>query len=143
VSPLSKPVFNNPEFVDTDWMVGARCRDMPYEEAVVMFFPEKGHNSRDARAICLGQPATDHHAAMSPCPVKTQCLKYALSFEPEGVVGIWAGTSPNERHKMDRSRKASESPTGHQVRSYRNLDRLGELLGLVSSVNRGTDNVDA
>lgn len=110
----------------------AKCRDMPYEDAIRMFFPEKGQQWKDAKLVCLGDDDSP------PCPVRAECLDYAMSFEPEGVVGIWGGTSHSERRKLHAD-TLTQKPS--PVRSYRNLDRLGELLGLVSSVNREADNV--
>jgi WhiB family redox-sensing transcriptional regulator len=42
-----------------------------------------------ARAVC------------EPCPVRRECLSYALS-DP-GLVGIWAGTDERERRRMRRA----------------------------------------
>ena len=135
---MSRIVINTPEFRDIAWMDKAACRDLPHETAMRMFFPEKGQQWKEAKQICCGRPETPRGEAVPACPVKDECLLYALSFEPDGVVGIWGGTTHSER------RKIAAGVDNHKtsiMRSYRNLDRLGELLGLVSSVNRGTDNV--
>ena len=120
-------------------MVDARCRDLDYQQAMHLFFPDKGKNFRDAKRICLGIPPTGKFAGKPPCPVIDQCLKFALSFEPEGVDGIWAGTTPSERRKLFAQ---SVNPDDSPVRSYRNLDRLGDLVELVSKVNREADTID-
>lgn len=124
---------------DLAWMDQARCRDMDYDEAMRLFFPDKGKNFREARRVCHGSPATETDRAVPPCPVLDECLTYALSFEPEGVDGIWAGTTPSERRNMTRPPKPPKPPV---VRSYANLDRLGDLVNLVSRVNRGADKVN-
>jgi WhiB family redox-sensing transcriptional regulator len=38
-----------------------------------------------------------------PCPVKAECLDYALSGE-HGLYGCWGGTSPRERRIVRRQR---------------------------------------
>ena len=52
------------------------------------FFPEKGGSTREAKRICSG------------CPVKAECLEYAL--ENDERFGIWGGLSERERRKLRR-----------------------------------------
>lgn len=52
------------------------------------FFPEKGGSTREAKRICQG------------CPVKTECLDYALDNDER--FGIWGGLSERERRKLRR-----------------------------------------
>ena len=52
------------------------------------FFPEKGGSTREAKRICSG------------CPVKAECLDYAL--ENDERFGIWGGLSERERRKLRR-----------------------------------------
>ena len=117
----------------------AACRDIPHERAMRIFFPEKGQQWKEAKNICCGLPASADHPEIPPCPVRQECLTYALSFEPEGLVGIFGGTTAAERRKIAAGPHLPPAPV---KRSYRNLDRLGELLDLVASVNREADNVD-
>lgn len=63
------------------------------------WFPEKGQRDLAATAtrIC------------GRCPVRTQCLDYALSGADtwKGITtGIWGGTTPQERVQLRRQRKA-------------------------------------
>lgn len=63
------------------------------------WFPEKGQQSLAAIAkrIC------------GNCPVRTQCLDYALSGADTwaGIAtGIWGGTTPRERDRLRQQRKA-------------------------------------
>lgn len=109
-------------------MVDARCRDIPHEESLVIFFPEKGQNTREAKKICLGNSKTP------PCPVQAECLAYALSFEPEGVVGIFGGTTAYERRQLH---SRIESETSSVSRTYHNLENLEQLVQLVRKVHRG------
>lgn len=109
-------------------MLDARCRTMPHEESLVIFFPEKGQNTRDAKKICNGTDSSP------PCPVRGECLAYALSFEPEGVVGIFGGTTVQERRNLHNRMLTEE---GSPVRTYHNLENLDKLVQLVRNVNRG------
>ena len=69
-------------FPDTDWMLQGACRTHPD----VDFFPTDGAGVAVARRVC------------ARCPVRVQCLDYALS---EGVThGVWGGTSDRERQKL-------------------------------------------
>ena len=51
-----------------------------------LWFPEKGESSTEAIAICEG------------CPVRSECLEYAI--EAGEAFGIWGGTTPAERRRM-------------------------------------------
>lgn len=65
------------------WQDDALCAQVGTE----MFFPEKNGSTFDAKRVC------------AMCPVRRQCLEYALSME-ENPVGVWGGTSVQERRKM-------------------------------------------
>jgi WhiB family redox-sensing transcriptional regulator len=58
-----------------------------------LFYPEKGDaaTERAARAVCSG------------CPVRDECLTYALDHRE--VFGIWGGKSTNERRRLQRQRR--------------------------------------
>jgi WhiB family redox-sensing transcriptional regulator len=58
------------------------------------WFPERGRIAAAARRIC------------GTCPVRAQCLDYALSGADtwHGIsTGIWGGTTPRERAAMRRA----------------------------------------
>ena len=38
------------------------------------------------------------------CPVRQQCLDYALSFYPTEMHGVWAGFTPNQLAREQRKR---------------------------------------
>ena len=71
-----------------NWQTEAACRDLPVD----WFFPDAGPEAwlllRRAVAVC------------ESCPVITDCLNYALSFEYRALPGIWGGTSENQRRGM-------------------------------------------
>ena len=78
---------------DANWRRRAHCLDL-YDPEV--FFPAERENQitrarreRRARAIC-----TD-------CPVRAQCLDYALELG-DAAHGVWAGTSDTERRTLAR-----------------------------------------
>lgn len=53
-----------------------------------LFFPERGTNTAQrARKVC------------SNCPVRVECLSYALDMS-ENPHGIWGGTTERERARM-------------------------------------------
>jgi WhiB family redox-sensing transcriptional regulator len=64
------------------WMKRAQCRG----EDRALFFPALGANAAKARAIC------------AICPVRRECLAYALA-DPESA-GVWGGISERERRKL-------------------------------------------
>jgi WhiB family redox-sensing transcriptional regulator len=62
------------------------------------WFPDKGRQAVMAKRICAA------------CPVRVQCLDYALAGADtwSGIAtGIWGGTTPRERALLRRSRKAA------------------------------------
>jgi len=67
----------------------ANCRGMNPN----VFFPDLGdtEGAERAKAICRG------------CPVKRECLEYALSWHPP-VEGVWGGTSEMDRQLTANSR---------------------------------------
>jgi WhiB family redox-sensing transcriptional regulator len=66
------------------WMREGRCGETDPE----IFFPEKGGSVREAKKIC------------ARCPVRAECLDYALGHDEQ--YGVWGGTSEQERRRMRR-----------------------------------------
>lgn len=85
-----------PPEAEQEWMDAARCR--AYVPAV--FFPSDGVGVDVARRIC------------AQCPVREQCLEYALTYHIDH--GVWGGASERERRRILRSRRLSRlrAPTG-------------------------------
>lgn len=71
------------------WMDAASCAGLDPE----LFFPERGESSREAKAVCAG------------CPVKAECLEWALS-EPIKF-GIFGGLSERQRRRIRAQRRAA------------------------------------
>jgi WhiB family redox-sensing transcriptional regulator len=63
-------------------MRDAECSEWP----AVDFFPVRADATGPAKAICSG------------CPVRQECLDYALA-DPS-LVGVWSGTDERERRAM-------------------------------------------
>lgn len=71
-----------PEEDEGDWREEALCAQTDPEA----FFPEKGGSTREAKRIC------------ADCPVRSQCLAYALDHDERH--GIWGGFSERERRRL-------------------------------------------
>lgn len=76
-----------PEEREQPWMREARCRHLDPGE----FFPSDGVGVEVAKRIC------------AECPVRTECLEYALEFRIDH--GVWGGTSERERRRILRARR--------------------------------------
>jgi hypothetical protein len=66
--------------VKPDWHRDAACREHPD----VNFFPERGEDSRPAKAVC------------AKCLVRAECLAAGIREH----FGIWSGTSERERRRI-------------------------------------------
>jgi WhiB family redox-sensing transcriptional regulator len=64
------------------WRELAACRGTDLD----VFFPDRGESAEPARQVC------------APCPVREQCLDYAISNRITG--GIWGGMSERERRAL-------------------------------------------
>jgi WhiB family redox-sensing transcriptional regulator len=78
---------------DAVWQDFAACAETDPEA----FFPERGDSTREAKRVCRG------------CPVRLQCLEYALEhmdgYLAPARFGIWGGTSERERRLILRQRQ--------------------------------------
>ena len=77
--------------MDTAWMFKGHCRDEPPSR----FFPSDGVGVEAAQRICEG------------CPVKSQCLEYALEQRVDH--GVWGGASERERRRILKRRRDNAS----------------------------------
>jgi WhiB family redox-sensing transcriptional regulator len=77
------------KFQDNEWMNQAACQGKPTE----MFFPPRGS---------VGSPAP--YIICEGCPVRLECLEYALTFN---LSGIWGGTSGKRRREIKKKRLAA------------------------------------
>jgi hypothetical protein len=97
---MSRILLPSPEYQDMSWQTNAACRNLPLDDAARIFFPEVGNNTIEAKKYCLGVNSDNPKRFRPECPVRTQCLEYALSFEPNTMVGIWGGTTISERREI-------------------------------------------
>jgi WhiB family redox-sensing transcriptional regulator len=72
---------------DMGWMEQGLCRD----RAPATFFPSDGVGVDVARKIC------------ATCPVKDDCLEYALENRIDH--GVWGGCSERERRRIMKRRR--------------------------------------
>lgn len=77
----------NVPFIDLPWASQARCRGLDPE----MFFPVRGEATAATKATC------------DACPVRGQCLEYALDA-PERL-GVWGGLSERQRRPLRAARR--------------------------------------
>lgn len=68
-----------------EWMIDAACAGADLD----LFFPAQGtKGTSEALAYCRR------------CPVRQQCLDYALSFPHRDLPGIWGGLNENQRNAL-------------------------------------------
>lgn len=70
---------------DIDWQIDAACNGTDTEA----FFPNKGESTSDAKRICRR------------CPVRAECLEYALDMAER--FGVWGNCSERERRRLLKS----------------------------------------
>jgi len=78
----------------SDWESAALCAQTDPEE----FYPERGGNAKVPKRIC------------SACPVRDECLAYALATDER--FGIWGGLSERERRNLQKQIAADVSGAG-------------------------------
>lgn len=66
------------------WQYSASCAQTDPEA----FYPDRGGSTRSAKRICMR------------CPVRIQCLDFALAHDER--FGVWGGKSERERRRMKR-----------------------------------------
>jgi WhiB family redox-sensing transcriptional regulator len=84
--------------IDTEWMAHGNCA----QEPPGTLFPVDGIGTEVARRIC------------ADCPVRQECLEYALANRIDH--GVWGGASERERRRiLKRRRLALLAKTGSPV----------------------------
>ena len=90
--------MNEFDLSETSWMSHGNCA----HRDPAMFFPSDGVGVEVARKACEG------------CPVKVQCLEYAIAERIDH--GVWGGSSERERRRIIRSRaQATAQATAQPV----------------------------
>lgn len=72
------------------WVEKSNCLNLDPE----IFYPTDGASTAVAKAICR------------TCPVRAECLEYALTNGER--FGVWGGRSERDRRKMRRARRDAE-----------------------------------
>jgi WhiB family transcriptional regulator, redox-sensing transcriptional regulator len=78
------------------WRLDARCAEVDAE----LFFPEPGEPAAPAKRICAG------------CPVRVECLDYALAARE--AHGVFGGLSAQERLRLLRKPRVAVVAEGGQ-----------------------------
>ena len=85
-----------------DWRSRAACR--PADDH--LFFPPAGAGmekaTRKARAICR------------PCPVRAECLDWALRHPGAASDGVWGGMTEHERRPLNRPEARVRAPVARR-----------------------------
>lgn len=84
----------------------AACRGMNPE----YFYPSVGSSVKAAKEVCNGRKPTRDKHGTEPCPVRQQCLEYALQL-PGPSFGIWGGKTERERRAFKRDLLTSTEAT--------------------------------
>src|SRR5262245_60909731 len=104
-----------------DWMQRAKCGErLPSGRnryPVEWFFQDVGAAATQAKAVCF------------QCPVRIDCLEWAVLYEE--AHGVWGGLSQNERRALIKWRKREgRSPTQRRARlDDLPVDRVGGARG--------------
>lgn len=94
------------------WKAQGACRDVDPR----LFFPERGESTREAKAVCAG------------CPVRAECLEYALDQHEH--FGIWGGTSERERRRLRPSRPPRPVQTVHPPEKKQRAVAMANTIGV-------------
>ena len=97
---MSAPDFTNIT-TPPEWMSHGLCAEVDPD----LWFPETGESNREAKALCRR------------CPVRDDCLDYALAHDAR--FGIWGGTSERDRRRM--KRPAGQPPADPRTNEVRRL----------------------
>lgn len=88
-----------------DWRTFARCRDRPETFAIV----------EDDDGNEPNYPTSDQVTCCQLCPVRAECLSYAL--EANEQAGVWGGMTAYQRRLLSRvySRKSCPGCSSHDI----------------------------
>lgn len=103
-----------------NWESHAACRDLSSS----VFFPERGQSSRKAKQVCRS------------CPVRTECLAFAL--ESRQKYGVWGGLTGEERKAY--MRRASTN--ARRARKRQELEEARETYGKPGHVKLADEVLD-
>lgn len=85
---------------DRSWIPDALCAQTGPDDH--SWFPAKGGSTSEAKRLCNGHTKPNGYE-VDPCPVKEQCLAYALGL---GIrEGVWGGLGERQRRRLARSQE--------------------------------------
>jgi WhiB family redox-sensing transcriptional regulator len=109
---------DRPAFGLQTWMRNADCRGAN----ATAFFPSDGLGVEAVQRVCAA------------CPVRVECLEYALANRLD--YGVWGGASERQRQRMLRERRTPSiahtsdftrvSPAAHMTRSPATNNTIGD-----------------
>lgn len=97
--------------LDDEWRKDAACRSVDPD----VFFPQSTTTGRSAKIDIQGQTEAAK-AICSTCPVRPDCLEFALTTNQEA--GIWGGLDEEERRKLRRKRGLRKKPNQNSPTRY-------------------------
>jgi hypothetical protein len=114
-------------FTPQPWIKQAACAGTDTS----VFFTVSGASTEPAKAIC------------ADCPVRTECLEYAL--QNDSLVGVWGGLSRRQRVSINRQRRKADAAFGKLKRGPRPGEKPikhGTYNGYRMHMARGIDPCD-
>lgn len=97
----------------THWTDYAACRGMSAADTIRTFYPEDIGPGRVSQEYLAQWTREVDQVLCSHCPVRAACLMSEVSRGQEQY-GIWAGTTPEMRRAMARTRTRAKCPhCGH------------------------------
>ena len=85
-----------------------------------LFFPEKGGSVREAKAVC------------AECPVRVECLEYALAHGER--FGVWGGLSERERRRLQLHAGSAARVAGTCERQRRRAAKVRRCNDFLTSI---------
>jgi len=90
-------------------------RDIPWTDLTAWQPQGRCYDTGDDRFLTddqtLRQPSADVLIICGQCPVRKQCLEYALETEaPDGELGVWGATTPYQRRQLKAERSRVRCP---------------------------------
>jgi len=101
-----------------DWKASALCAEGDPDE----WFPERNESPLAAQSIC------------SRCPVRTECLEYAIVNDER--YGVWGGTLPADREEIRKSRGIVRVPSRSEWDNEQRRRQADEILADYESIVR-------
>ena len=105
----------------TDWRDDALCRQVDGN----LWFPKQGASLAPAKKIC------------AVCPVRLECLDYALTTGQHE--GVWGGLSANQREGMgrrDMGRERRANRAAQLVAAGVEIAEIAEIIGVTGRTVR-------